>query len=124
MFMRDGKYDSELHHKSHLAVGVPGTVAGLHLAWKERGKLRWKQLVEPAIALARDGFPVSHGLAASLKQILPQMRKYPCFGRAVLEKRHGIRARRHSQTTGSSAHVGADRRARPDLASTREKLPN
>src|SRR6185503_15859982 len=75
MFVRDGKYDSELHHKSHLAVGVPGTVAGLHLAWKERGKLRWKRLVDPAITLAREGFPVSHGLASSLKQILPQMRK-------------------------------------------------
>src|SRR5688572_7478367 len=32
MFMKDGKYDSDLHHNSHLAVGVPGTVAGLPLA--------------------------------------------------------------------------------------------
>ena len=32
MWMKDGKYDNELHHSSHLAVGVPGTVAGLHLA--------------------------------------------------------------------------------------------
>ena len=37
MFLRDGKYDEELHHESHLAVGVPGTVAGLHMAWKENG---------------------------------------------------------------------------------------
>src|SRR5205807_10036018 len=66
MFLKDGKYDAEVHHNSHLAVGVPGTVAGLHLAWKEQGKLPWKRLVEPAIALARDGFAVSDGLSRSL----------------------------------------------------------
>ena len=36
---------TELHHDSHLSVGVPGTVAGLHLAWKEHGKLPWRRLV-------------------------------------------------------------------------------
>jgi gamma-glutamyltranspeptidase / glutathione hydrolase len=29
MFLRNGTYDSNLHHLSHLAVGVPGTVAGI-----------------------------------------------------------------------------------------------
>src|SRR5213593_5100714 len=33
MFIKDGKYSAELHHNSYLAVGVPGTVAGLHMAW-------------------------------------------------------------------------------------------
>src|SRR3954454_14177091 len=77
MWMKDGKYDNELHHNSHLAVGVPGTVAGLHLAWKEQGKLPWKRLVDPAIALARDGFAVSEGLARSLKNVQRSMQKYP-----------------------------------------------
>lgn len=77
MFIKDGKYSAELHHNSYLAVGVPGTVAGLHLAWKEQGKLPWKRLVEPAIALARDGFVVSDGLSRSLKNALRQMQKYP-----------------------------------------------
>src|SRR5262245_6502217 len=44
MWLKDGKYDPQRHHFSHLAVGVPGTVAGLHLAWKENGKLPWKRL--------------------------------------------------------------------------------
>ena len=35
-------------------VGVPGTVAGLHLAWKEAGSKPWKDLVEPAIKEAGD----------------------------------------------------------------------
>jgi gamma-glutamyltranspeptidase/glutathione hydrolase len=77
MFLKDGKYDKELHHESHLAVGVPGTVAGLHMAWKEHGRLSWRRLVEPAIVLARDGFVVTDGLARSLKDVLPEMKKYP-----------------------------------------------
>jgi len=77
MFLKDGKYDAEMHHDSYLAVGVPGTVAGLHLAWKEQGKLPWKRLVEPAVALARDGFTVSDALARSLKKNLKCMQKFP-----------------------------------------------
>src|SRR2546425_119 len=77
MFLRDGKYDSGLHHDSHLSVGVPGTVAGLHLAWKEKGRLPWRRLVEPAIALARDGFVVSIDLARSLTRELDEMKPYP-----------------------------------------------
>ncbi len=78
MFLNaDGSYNEERHHDSHLAVGVPGTVAGLHLAWKEHGKLPWRRVVEPAIALARDGFVVSDGLARSLQETLAEFRKYP-----------------------------------------------
>jgi gamma-glutamyltranspeptidase/glutathione hydrolase len=77
MFLRDGKYDADLHHNHHLSVGVPGTVAGLHLAWKEQGSLPWNELVQPAIQLARDGFVVSEGLARSLKFIRPALAKHP-----------------------------------------------
>jgi gamma-glutamyltranspeptidase/glutathione hydrolase len=77
MFLKDGKYDFDLHHKSYLSVGVPGTVAGLHLAWKEHGKLPWKRLIQPASDLARDGFMVTDGLARSLKDVLPEMRRSP-----------------------------------------------
>jgi gamma-glutamyltranspeptidase/glutathione hydrolase len=77
MWLNDGKYDKTLHHLSHRAVGVPGTVAGLHLAWKEQGSKPWKDLVLPAVALARDGFVVSQGLARSLKAVIPDFRAYP-----------------------------------------------
>jgi gamma-glutamyltranspeptidase/glutathione hydrolase len=77
MFVVDGRYDDRLHHESHLAVGVPGTVAGLHMAWKAHGKLPWRRLVEPSIHLASDGFMVTAGLARSLEAVLPQMQKYP-----------------------------------------------
>ena len=77
MWLTDGKYDSTKHHNSHLSVGVPGTVAGLHLAWKEQGSKPWKELLQPAIMLARDGFEVSHGLARSLAGVLDNFQKYP-----------------------------------------------
>jgi gamma-glutamyltranspeptidase/glutathione hydrolase len=77
MFLKDGKYSSELHHSSYLSVGVPGTVAGLHLAWKEHGRLPWTRLVQPAIGLARDGIVVTEGLSRSLRSVLKSMAPYP-----------------------------------------------
>ena len=49
------------------APGVPGTVRGLEMAQKKYGRAKWSSLVEPAVKLARDGFPVSYGLASSLR---------------------------------------------------------
>jgi len=77
MFLKSGKYDSETHHWSHLSVGVPGTVAGLHVAWRDHGKLPWRRLVDPATRLAREGFMVSIDLARSLRGALEQMKPYP-----------------------------------------------
>ena len=77
MFLVDGRYDRVRHHRSHLAVGVPGTVAGLWAAWKDLGRVPWKELVAPAIILAREGFMVSDGLARSLRAELPRLKPYP-----------------------------------------------
>src|SRR5437660_636462 len=41
------------------SVGVPGTVAGLHEALTRYGTITWAQAIEPAIPLARNGFPVT-----------------------------------------------------------------
>ncbi|HJS56707.1 MAG TPA: gamma-glutamyltransferase, partial [Vicinamibacteria bacterium] len=77
MFLKDGRYDAALHHESLFAVGVPGTVAGLHMAWSERGTRPWKGLLQPAIGLARDGFVVSDGLARSLLEVREDFAKHP-----------------------------------------------
>jgi len=47
---------------SGAAVGVPGLLAMLYAAHQEQGELPWKQLFEPAIQLAEEGFPVSSRL--------------------------------------------------------------
>jgi gamma-glutamyltranspeptidase/glutathione hydrolase len=61
-----GAYSSRIHHGSHKAVGVPGTVAGFDLAHQKYGKVSWSKLVDPAARLADTGFVVPVGLAASL----------------------------------------------------------
>ena len=48
------------------AVAVPGSVAGLAEAERRWGKLGLKQVMEPAIRLARDGFPLRYADARSL----------------------------------------------------------
>ena len=46
--------------------GVPGSVAGFDFARKKFGTKSWADLLEPAIKLAQDGFPVTDYFAASL----------------------------------------------------------
>jgi gamma-glutamyltranspeptidase/glutathione hydrolase len=77
MFLKDGTYDFTIHHLSHIAVGVPGTVAGLHMAWKAHGSLSWIDLVRPSIDLAEKGFEVSIDFARSLEGTLERMKPYP-----------------------------------------------
>jgi gamma-glutamyltranspeptidase / glutathione hydrolase len=108
MFLKDGKYDAQRHHYSHVAVGVPGTVAGLHLAWKEQGHLSWKQLLQPAIRLARDGFVVTDGLARSLNETLPLFRQYP----ATLAQ----------FTRNGTPYATGEILKQPDLARTLERI--
>jgi gamma-glutamyltranspeptidase/glutathione hydrolase len=54
---------------SGISVGAPGAVALLDLAHREHGKLAWQALFQPAIRLARDGYPVSPRLADWLQRI-------------------------------------------------------
>jgi len=48
-----------------LAVGVPGTVAGLEAIHQKFGSLPWKELVQPAIDLAKNGYRVTEKQAQS-----------------------------------------------------------
>ena len=70
MWLKAGVYDEARHHRSLASVGVPGTVAGLHEAWRREGRLPWARLLHPAIRLAREGFLLSENQAASLAEQL------------------------------------------------------
>jgi gamma-glutamyltranspeptidase/glutathione hydrolase len=50
----DGE-ESPIASKGYKAPSVPGTVAGLHLIHARYGKLPWKAVLAPAIALAENG---------------------------------------------------------------------
>jgi len=63
-------FDRQESSTTHRFVGVPGTVAGLALAHRQYGSLPWRNLVQPAIQLAHDGFEVSAPLADSLNEVL------------------------------------------------------
>jgi gamma-glutamyltranspeptidase/glutathione hydrolase len=60
------------------SAAVPGVPAGLATAWKRFGSKPWAELIEPAIALARDGVEVTapqdylHRLLASILRFQPE----------------------------------------------------
>ncbi|MDY6938913.1 MAG: gamma-glutamyltransferase [Cyanobacteriota bacterium] len=88
----------------HLAAGVPGTVAGLAQLHREYGALPWAQVVEPAIALARDGFPV-----------------HSRFVRAVERRQEVLLANpaaREAFTPPDGFYALGDRLVQPDLTDT------
>ncbi len=59
------------------ASGVPGSVAGMHLAWKKFGRLPWEQLIQPSMRLARTGFRVSRSLSVSLRRAELLLSRFP-----------------------------------------------
>ncbi|MBL6989191.1 MAG: gamma-glutamyltransferase [Bacteriovoracaceae bacterium] len=76
MFLNDeGEVDKQLSRSSFLAVGVPGTVAGMALALKRYGSISLKRALAPAISYAKQGFIVDNDLAGSLKSAFKEMSK-------------------------------------------------
>ncbi|HRX71187.1 MAG: gamma-glutamyltransferase [Candidatus Competibacteraceae bacterium] len=72
-----GAVDEQRIRFSHQAAGVPGTVAGLALAHERHGRLPWRRLLEPAIRLAEQGFPINAELSQSLQEARPRMERWP-----------------------------------------------
>ena len=88
MFLdHNGDYDPKKSRESGLAVGVPGTVAGLALALEKygSGKFALANLMAPAIALARDGIPVEDELADSLPRAAPRLARFPAAAKIFLQ---------------------------------------
>jgi gamma-glutamyltranspeptidase / glutathione hydrolase len=74
-----GNADPQKSRDSALGIGVPGTVAGLALAEEKYGSGRFTlaDLIEPAIALAREGFPIADDTADSLPQDRGRLAPWP-----------------------------------------------
>ena len=62
------------------AVGTPGVLRALELAHRERGRLPWATLFEPAIRLAEEGFALSPRLHVALAAAHPALRGDPSAG--------------------------------------------
>ncbi|RUW62940.1 gamma-glutamyltransferase [Mesorhizobium sp. M7A.F.Ca.US.008.03.1.1] len=77
----------------YLAVGVPGSVAGLEMAREKYGKLSRQDLMAPAIGYARDGFILNQGDAASFAGSADRLAKDPAAAAIFLKpdgKPYGI----------------------------------
>lgn len=90
------------------AVGVPGTVAGLALAEQKYGKLGLARVLEPAIRLARRGFPVSYSLSQSFSS-----------GRQLLSK---FEESRRIFLRGDRFYAPGETFKQPDLARTLQEI--
>jgi gamma-glutamyltranspeptidase/glutathione hydrolase len=55
-----------------LAVGVPGSVAGLYEAHRKYGTLPWRAVIQPAMELAEYGFAADESFVEDLKDNLPR----------------------------------------------------
>jgi gamma-glutamyltranspeptidase/glutathione hydrolase/leukotriene-C4 hydrolase len=87
---------------------VPGEVRGLELAWQRHGRLPWRTLFEPAIALATAGFPVSQHTADSIAESWELIRDQPAL--AALLAPGGVPLR------------AGDTLKRPKLAATLQRI--
>jgi gamma-glutamyltranspeptidase/glutathione hydrolase len=107
----DGKADPFKSRYSGLAIGVPGTVAGLELAWRKygSGKFSFADLIAPATALARRGLTVGDDVADSLPLAAKALASHPSSARIYLRPDGGI------PETGD--HLALD-----DLAATLETI--
>lgn len=82
---RSGMFANRLESRvGYKASAVPGTVAGMGLAHARFGKLPWKDVLEPARRLAKDGFPASQRMELILALQAPVMKQFPESARIFL----------------------------------------
>ncbi len=112
MFLDDkGEPDTRKSRDSALAIGVPGTVAGLAMAHEKygSGKFTLAQLIAPALAMARDGVEVADDLADSLPRLQARLARWPSSAAIFLNP------------DGSGLRVG-QKLVQADLAATLEAI--
>jgi len=77
MYLDDkGNFDMEKSTEGWAASGVPGSVAGLLYALDNYGTMDIPEVIEPAIKLAEDGFPIDYRFASTLNHFQNAFSKY------------------------------------------------
>ena len=85
MFIRKGKADPDLSQTGALAIGIPGSLAAYEYAVRHFGKLKLRDLLLPAAALARDGFPLDATYAKRLADTAGELARFADSRRIFLE---------------------------------------
>ena len=127
MFLDEkGNADPRKSRDSALAIGVPGTVAGLALAHQRygSGRLTLAELIAPAIALARDGFEVEDDIADSLPRARARLGRWPASAKIFLRPDgNALGAGRQARAARPRRHAGGDRASTGRARSTRARSP-
>lgn len=82
---KQGNVIEDLSVYGHLSAGVPASVDGMVEAHKKYGKLDWKTLLNPAIALAEKGFPITKQQAEEFNEYKESFQKYNPSGAPILK---------------------------------------
>lgn len=82
----------DLSTLGHMAAGVPGTVDGMFKAHEKYGALSFKQLIQPAIDLAANGFVLTKNEAEELNENQEVFREYNTVLPEFLFKEEGWHA--------------------------------
>jgi len=77
----------DLSLRGQLASGVPGSVDGMVKAHKRYGKLPWKELIQPAINLSRNGFSITRMQANELNSRIDNFLEYNPEGTSFTSKK-------------------------------------
>ena len=73
---KEGNVIPEMSRFGWSSAGVPGTVAGLIMALEKYGTMKLKDVIEPAIELAENGFPVTYKFAESVNAYNADFNKF------------------------------------------------
>jgi gamma-glutamyltranspeptidase/glutathione hydrolase len=102
---KKGNFDSTLSSEGTTSTGVPGSVAGMLYALEKYGTMKLKDVIQPAIDLAENGFILEHKVAESFTFEKKNFYKYPSSRKIFFKN-------------GDELYGEGDLMKQPDLAKT------